>query len=207
MCVFFCAPYIVMMLYLLMPLNIFFFINIFFRSFFFGLYIMGGVVRWMIWKGSYKFSFIFLFVYNFVAFAYVCFEIWFLAWFSFDTKKEVGRKRELRNKFEGEFWRKKIWIAFGFWNLIRKYKNNPGCCLLSHFFLFFNHNYYRFSVFLNEKFLQFFFVVVVLHYYFSFISASRWLNIIAGRDQIGNEIVVIWRVFGQGRFGGISTWK
>jgi len=28
---------------------------------------MGGVVRWMIWKGSYKFSFIF-FKNNFVAF-------------------------------------------------------------------------------------------------------------------------------------------
>ena len=60
LCVCFCAPYIVMMLYLLMPLNIFFSL-IFFSELFFGLYIMGGVVKWMIWKGSYKFSLIFLF--------------------------------------------------------------------------------------------------------------------------------------------------
>ena len=66
MCVFLCTLYSNDVIFV-NAIEYFFFINIFFGAFFFGLYIMGGVVRWMIWKGSYKFSFIF-FKNNFVAF-------------------------------------------------------------------------------------------------------------------------------------------
>ena len=148
----------------------------------------------MIWKGSYKFSFIF-FKNNFVAFVsaflyfdgLVCFEIWFLAWFSFDTKKEAGRKRELRNKFGGFLEKKKIWIAFGFWNLIRKYKNNPGCCLFIAWLFFFQSQLLSVFCFLNEKFLQFFLFVLHLLFQFHFSIQVTQRNCRARPDRQRNS--------------------
>ena len=114
-------------------------------------------------KGSYKFFLLYLFVFSIFFFIILLLLFRWIIVFAmkfwlFDFiwyKKEAGRKRE--KKF-GEIWRKKILLSA--WNLIRKYKNNPGC-----WYIF--QSQLSVLIFLNEISYQLVFLCVRLLHYFS----------------------------------------